>query len=58
MEARGVFPNVATFTALIVACGAIGDTQRAFDSLSRMEALGLQPNTYTFNALIACCARA
>ena len=27
MEARGVFPNVATFTALIVACGAVGDTR-------------------------------
>ena len=41
MEARGVFPNVATFTALITACGAAGDTQRALGALRRTDAPGL-----------------
>ena len=41
MESRGVFPNVATFTALITACGAAGDTQRALGALRRTDAPGL-----------------
>ena len=38
MDARGIEANTPTFTALIAACGASGDMQRAFDTLTKMRA--------------------
>lgn len=51
-------PNRRAYTALIIACSAIGDVQRASDVLTEMDAAGLPPHVQDYNALLTVIAEA
>lgn len=47
--------GIAEFNAIIAACSAVGDLDRAFHTYDEANRLGLALNTDTFNSLIAGC---
>ena len=58
MIARGLEPDVYSYSAAISACEKVGDWPRALALLDAMQARGLEPNVVSFNAAILACAHA
>lgn len=51
----GLMENVQLYTTAITAAASLGDSDRAFELISRMNFAGVKPNMKTLTALISAC---
>jgi pentatricopeptide repeat protein len=51
----GLMDNVQLYTTAITAAASIGDSERAFELISRMNFAGVKPNMKTLTALMSAC---
>jgi len=51
----GLMENVQLYTTAITAAATLGDSERAFELISRMNFAGVKPNMKTLTALISAC---
>lgn len=57
MDARGVMPDIDTFTAIVNTCAKSGHSEKAEKWLDKMTAAGIEPNVSCYSAMIEACVK-